>query len=233
MQIAKEGKVLTRLTWTGGSALIIVLASASLVWAEPAGTEVGRDPKAASDLSQRMQNSRAARDDQNSALAPFLSGPACEVPDSTGSGGHLGWVRTRNQGLIGGSYGEVFFASGAGTSAVPASAVTTGSRSGGSSGSGGGGSPTTTPGGGSGGSTSPAAGTTSASRGANGEDGAGDTGRVAGGTPPAGGVSGTTVGPPIWVGPPPAANPEPTTLILLGTGLAGVLFTERRRRSKK
>ena len=229
--------MLTRLTWTGGSALIIVLASASLVWAEPAGTEVGRDPKAASDLSQRMQNSRAARDDQNSALAPFLSGPACEVPDSTGSGGHLGWVRTRNQGLIGGSYGEVFFASGAGTSAVPASAVTTGSRSGGSSGSGGGGSPTTpttTPGKGSGGSTSPAAGTSGASSGANGDDGAVGTGTGGGSThPPAGGGSGGPVGPPIWGGPPPAANPEPTTLILLGTGLAGVLFTERRRRSKK
>ena len=229
--------MLTRLTWTGGSALIIVLASASLVWAEPAGTEVGRDPKAASDLSQRMQNSRAARDDQNSALAPFLSGPACEVPDSTGSGGHLGWVRARNQGLIGGSYGEVFFASGAGTSAVPASAVTTGSRSGGSSGSGGGGSPTTpttTPGKGSGGSTSPAAGTSGASSGANGDDGGEDTGAgTGGGTHPTAGGPGS--GGPIGVGggDPPAVNPEPTTLILLGTGLTAVLFTERRRRSKK
>ena len=226
----------TRLTWTGGSVLIIVLASASLGWAEPAGTEVGRAPKASSDLSQRIQNSRTARD-QNGALAPFLSGPACEVPDNNGSGQHLGWVRTRNQGLIGGAYGEVFFASGAGTSAVPASAVTTGSRSGGSSGSGGGGSPTTpttTPGKGSGGSTSPAAGTSGASSGANGDDGAPGTGTGGGSThPPAGGGSGGPVGPPIWGGPPPAANPEPTTLILLGTGLAGVLFTERRRRSKK
>ena len=224
----------TRLTWTGGSVLIIVLASASLGWAEPAGTEVGRAPKASSDLSQRIQNSRTARD-QNGALAPFLSGPACEVPDNNGSGQHLGWVRTRNQGLIGGSYGEVFFASGAGTSAIATNAVTTGSTSGGSSGSGGGGStPTTTPGGGSGGSTSPAAGTTSASRGANGDDGGEDTGAgTGGGTHPTAGGPGS--GGPIGVGggDPPAVNPEPTTLILLGTGLTAVLFTERRRRSKK
>src|ERR1043166_6731453 len=53
-----------------------------------------------------------------SAAAQFLSGPACAVPEQESSS-HMAVVRGRTRaGLIGGSYGEIFFASGASTRAA-------------------------------------------------------------------------------------------------------------------
>ena len=224
----KEGKVLTRLTWTG-SALFVTLAAASAAAATPGpGGTAARN-----DLQRRMQSSHVARSD-NDAGAALFTGPACEVPDHD-SGNHLGWVKNRQNGLIGGSYGEVFFANGAGAGTRAVASTATGVTVGSGNGSAGpsAGSATTTPG---------------SSTSATSSSAASVAGTAAGSSAAATGLSvaAANASPTAFtksavlatgaLGAPKqqaAANPEPATLILLGTGLGTALFTERRRRSKK
>jgi hypothetical protein len=192
-----------------------------------------------------------------SAADQFLSGPACAVPEQESSS-HMAFVRGRTRaGLIGGSYGEIFFASGASTRAAEnaprgssgsVAATTVGgdtSATGGTAASGGGN--------GNGAATGGAAATTTTSASHDKDDPAATSAAGATGAASAavadtsmgngngngnGNSNGNNAGGngksngtgPAAIGPGPAAvNPEPSTWLLLGTALCALFFVRSRQ----
>lgn len=191
-----------------------------------------------------------------SSAAQFLSGPACAVPEQDSSN-HMAFVRGRTRsGLIGGSYGEIFFASGASTRAAAnrhdganadaggstaATLPSGGSTSGGAAGTGSTGSGGTSATGNSGAtSSSGGAATVSQSSGnlANGTSttsaatGASDNGTSAAGDGPTvvnmGNGKYVVLPAPVHTTP-AAVNPEPSTWVLLGTALCALFFVRSRQ----
>jgi PEP-CTERM motif-containing protein len=230
--------VLTRESWIRGSLFAIVMtASASVAIAAPSPrpSQTGATPGL--DLAHRAQAGRALADRHGEPFsADFLAGPRCEVNEHV-SAEQFGFVHTRRgSGVTGGSYGEIFFASGAGTRAS-----STGSSKGNSEGmtgtspsQGGSGSPSqggsgsSGPGPGAGSAKGPSAGNLPPSPphgDDNGDDPPDPPGDNSGGT---GGASSTGQGSLGGLSP-VAVNPEPGTLILLGTGFGTLLIARRRQ----
>jgi hypothetical protein len=187
------------------------------------------------DIARRMEASRATTQRRGSLSQYFLEAPACAVPEHQSSGA-MSFVRSRSKasGFIGGSYGEIFFGSGAGTRGAVKTASSQDNAGGGTNGSSSGAA--TAPGNGGGSSNGPgnskagAAGAPSAADDpANGSvppDALTDFPKV---NDPFGGAGAPAGGAPVGGVKPSAVNPEPSTWLLFGTALFGLLFVRARQ----
>jgi PEP-CTERM motif-containing protein len=217
--------VLTRDSWIKASFLAMaVTASATVALAAPTPRPSTSGAPSGVDLAHRAQAGRALADRRGEPFsADFLSGPRCEVNERE-SGESFGFVHTRRgAGVTGGSYGEIFFASGAGTRASSTGSSKSNAESASPSQGGSGSAP------GSGSSNGPGA---SSPHGPGvGDDPPGDGHHDdAGILDPPGSAGGSSSGQGSLGGVAPVAvNPEPGTLILLGTGFGTLLIARRRQ----
>ena len=241
--------MLTRRLWLLGGPLMAGLAAATVASAatgpseRPSLTTV----RPVTDVARRAQAARM--EDRKDGAAPFVTMQACEVPGHDSSAGHFNAMHSRaNRGVLGGSYGEIFFAGGAGTRATTTAATSSTTTAAAPSDSSGTGSTDPAASGATSGSSSGGGTTASASAGGtatttvgsgSGSAAASDPSpNAAAGDHPASAASGAgaSAGAPhglaIGVGTQAAVNPEPGTMMLLGTGLCGLLFARRRNRDK-
>lgn len=222
--------MLTRSRLTG--ALLIAFTAATAASAA-AGTPSSQSMASKGDVARRIATSRSTADRHDGKSASmFLDAPACAIPDHE-SAGHMAIVhgRTRANGLIGGSYGEIFFAMGASTRASANAARGGGNPSDNSS------SVSTPSQPGQGSNAGASGGTTSASSSSGASDGANAAASANADDPPAVplgangiplGLPGGGTGAPVQVSP-TAVNPEPSTWLLFGTALCGLLFARARQ----
>jgi len=213
--------------------------------ATPARPSQASGKSQGADVARRVEASRPTNEKPGS-VSQFLAAPSCAISDQMGDD-HLASIHNRNRtrGIIGGSYGEIFFASGAGTRASSAGSAMEASDGGvsvSSPGTGGGSSGSTPSAPGNGNGNGGGTGAPGNGNGQGAENGGGQGSANAGAAPGqggnnGGGSSGPAAGPggalpPMGAAPPSAVNPEPATLLLLGTGFATVLVARSRQRRR-
>ena len=238
--------MLTRRLWLLGGPLIAGLAAATVASAATGPSERSSLVTVRPDTDVARRAHAARMEDRKDGAAPFVTMQACEVPGHDSSAGHFNAMRSRaNRGVLGGSYGEIFFAGGAGTRATTTGAASS-TTSAAASDSSGAGSADSAASGASGTTASGATASASAGGTATTTDASPTSSAAASGASPnaaagdhpasaasgAGGAGTAPNGLAIGVGKQAAVNPEPGTMMLLGTGLCGLLFARRRNRDK-
>ena len=165
-----------------------------------------------------------AKDGGREDLSKFVGNAQCRLSDEQGRMPSLTGRNHFRGSMSGSSYGSVFFAGGAGNRVKGSSKDDNSDRGGRSS------SPAaTTASGGAGGSGSASGSGAGSGAGAAAGEGPGTAAPVGGGPGVLSG-GGTTAG---GSGPVPSPNPEPASILLIGTGLAGFLAVRRRGRQTK